>query len=455
MVTGFESYIYIKNDLGMNSKGEKVRKMQQLLINLGYNLGRWGADGIFGKVTLSAVKKFQNDNNIRATGIVDTATLSAMNRRIEQFRKIKNAQQMLSDIDYDLGRWGADGRLGPVTMKAIKQFQSDQNLRPTGKLTDKTYQKIKLLWAQDALIKLNFNVKFNGKLDDKTKKSILLFARGSETKEYYKIYVNLVNNVVSDDLINMLRDYIPLSKNIKVSRKELNDKLGKETVDFFKPFDLGNGEMLVGAIFQAAKLMNMPPELLLAVAINENISIKEVIVNGKVSEKKFREVMRQLHSEGRNLWRIGTYDERGPTQIKPSTVRYIMNVKGFIAPEIKKMLRSLKAKAKTKAELKEYYAVEYMIASVAYLKFIHMKNNLGIKENEIKNMTQQEINNIDLTNLTDKQLENIYFHYNAGHNARGRTNAYARTALYTYYKIINNELAQYMPGRIQAKEILI
>ena len=51
------------------NRGEAVREMQAALIAKGYDLGRWGADGIFGKQTLKAVKAFQKDCGIKADGI--------------------------------------------------------------------------------------------------------------------------------------------------------------------------------------------------------------------------------------------------------------------------------------------------------------------------------------------------------------------------------------------------
>ena len=55
-------------------QGGDVRRVQQALIGLGYNLGSSGADGIYGSGTVAAVKKFQQDQGIDADGIVGPAT---------------------------------------------------------------------------------------------------------------------------------------------------------------------------------------------------------------------------------------------------------------------------------------------------------------------------------------------------------------------------------------------
>ena len=48
--------------------------MQDALIARGYDLGRWGADGIFGNQTLEAVKAFQKDCGIKADGVIGPVT---------------------------------------------------------------------------------------------------------------------------------------------------------------------------------------------------------------------------------------------------------------------------------------------------------------------------------------------------------------------------------------------
>lgn len=49
-------------------EGEDVKQLQTYLIQLGYALGSYGADGDFGAATEKAVKKFQEDNGLTADG---------------------------------------------------------------------------------------------------------------------------------------------------------------------------------------------------------------------------------------------------------------------------------------------------------------------------------------------------------------------------------------------------
>lgn len=60
------------------SEGDSVKALQILLVGFGYNIGKYGADGKFGNDTLTAVKKFQSDNQLTVDGIVGKNTWNAL-----------------------------------------------------------------------------------------------------------------------------------------------------------------------------------------------------------------------------------------------------------------------------------------------------------------------------------------------------------------------------------------
>ena len=60
--------------LKKGDKGEWVTLAQTKLINRGYDLGKWGADGSFGNATLNAVLEFQRNNGLVADGIIGEKT---------------------------------------------------------------------------------------------------------------------------------------------------------------------------------------------------------------------------------------------------------------------------------------------------------------------------------------------------------------------------------------------
>lgn len=86
--------------LMLGNTGEAVTVMQKMLLTLGYGLPRYGADGDFGAETQAAVKQFQRDHNLEATGIYDNVTAEALN---EAFNALSEGPQA-SDETADTGR---------------------------------------------------------------------------------------------------------------------------------------------------------------------------------------------------------------------------------------------------------------------------------------------------------------------------------------------------------------
>ena len=60
--------------LRRGDKGDAVRYLQTLLLERGYDLGKWGADGDFGKQTETALKQFQRDWDLKQDGVCGKQT---------------------------------------------------------------------------------------------------------------------------------------------------------------------------------------------------------------------------------------------------------------------------------------------------------------------------------------------------------------------------------------------
>ena len=73
-----------------------------------------------------------------APGTTTTSTESAMPQGKDL---VLETQQMLAERDYDPGP--ADGIMGGRTAAAIRAFQTDNNLEPTGKIDRATYTSLK------------------------------------------------------------------------------------------------------------------------------------------------------------------------------------------------------------------------------------------------------------------------------------------------------------------------
>ena len=64
--------------LRRGDSGDPVADLQQMLIDAGYNVGRSGADGIFGAGTEQAVLKFQADQGLDEDGLAGDNTIAAL-----------------------------------------------------------------------------------------------------------------------------------------------------------------------------------------------------------------------------------------------------------------------------------------------------------------------------------------------------------------------------------------
>lgn len=117
---------------GLNDRGDEVIKLQKDLMSLGYSVGEYGADGIFGKSTENAVKQFQLDNFLLSDGLAGNDTLvkieeklyeleqGNINKPIEEAKpSISKEQKALNNLreygmivnDVDFGRMITHGEL--------------------------------------------------------------------------------------------------------------------------------------------------------------------------------------------------------------------------------------------------------------------------------------------------------------------------------------------------------
>lgn len=85
----FEETVYRlgDRDLSYDSEGDDVKELQSYLIELGYDLGVWGADGSFGDCTDIAVRAFQKAKKLTVDGIVGPKTLDALEKAMAATEK--------------------------------------------------------------------------------------------------------------------------------------------------------------------------------------------------------------------------------------------------------------------------------------------------------------------------------------------------------------------------------
>ncbi|MDW3213033.1 MAG: peptidoglycan-binding protein [Ilumatobacteraceae bacterium] len=125
--------------LSRGSRGDAVKSVQQALVGQGLEV-TGGVDGIFGPGTESALKSFQQQQGLSASGVVDDATALALGLTSSSLlgltqgnrgKAVTKLQQRLVNAGIDVAG-GVDGIFGQGTQRAVKSFQSKQGFSPTG-----------------------------------------------------------------------------------------------------------------------------------------------------------------------------------------------------------------------------------------------------------------------------------------------------------------------------------
>lgn len=142
---------------------EVVKAIQRELQARGYETGT--ADGMPGLVTRAAVMAYESDHALPLTGVPSDALLQAIllgapqdGRKSaaaksapgpEAEQVIRTVQQSLTTLGYHPG--AIDGRLGEQTVRTIAEFEGDQNLPVTGRISGQLVARLARLAGQGRL----------------------------------------------------------------------------------------------------------------------------------------------------------------------------------------------------------------------------------------------------------------------------------------------------------------
>ncbi|UOQ47049.1 peptidoglycan-binding protein [Gracilibacillus caseinilyticus] len=133
--------------LETGDSGSVVRKLQRDLIKLGFALPKYGADGVFGQETESAVRSFQSAENLAVDGIVGPNTNAKLDKQTTLVSNypgiIKNGSR--GDVVRIIQRRvfaKADGIFGTQTEKKVKEYQQRNGLKVDGIVGPKTWGKL-------------------------------------------------------------------------------------------------------------------------------------------------------------------------------------------------------------------------------------------------------------------------------------------------------------------------
>lgn len=145
-------------NLVLGDTGAPVESLQTLLKTRGYFTSN--ITGYFGTITETAVKRFQRDQRLPITGIVNRQTLNLLKgntdsivsvptstwitlRRGNQGFYVRQLQLRLQALNYYSG--SINGVFGRETEYAVFQFQRDYSLNPTGVASPDTLSTLQLL----------------------------------------------------------------------------------------------------------------------------------------------------------------------------------------------------------------------------------------------------------------------------------------------------------------------
>jgi peptidoglycan hydrolase-like protein with peptidoglycan-binding domain len=108
-------------NLRRGSRGPSVIRAQKALISKGFQLPRFGADGVFGEETEVAVKDFQSKNNLNPDGIIGKLTISKLDPstmlETSTFSETKKEVEEKPKASYSAKRYE------PFSIEAKKLFQ--------------------------------------------------------------------------------------------------------------------------------------------------------------------------------------------------------------------------------------------------------------------------------------------------------------------------------------------
>ena len=89
------------------NKGADVIECQTMLTRLGYDIGKTGIDGDFGRATEAGVKSFQSDHKLVVDGVVGPMTLDALDKAVAQIDE-KPSEKIYSVIIRNLDKTQAE-----------------------------------------------------------------------------------------------------------------------------------------------------------------------------------------------------------------------------------------------------------------------------------------------------------------------------------------------------------
>lgn len=156
--------------LHLKDTGDDVKNVQEALKQLGYNLSKYGSDGLIGSETAAAIKAFQEAKGLSIDGIVGPNTVKALQDAVGSTDKLKsNVDDLMSDITKKGGRDLAIESIG-YAWKSLIRIAHDvrtayKDIFPKEFTSDDLYGIIQKIHD------LSFNLMYSSKTSDQLQRS--------------------------------------------------------------------------------------------------------------------------------------------------------------------------------------------------------------------------------------------------------------------------------------------
>lgn len=156
--------------LHFKDTGEDVKNVQEALKQLGYDLSKYGSDGLIGSETTAAIKAFQQAKGLSVDGIVGPNTVKALQDAVGSTDKLKkNVDDLMNDITKKGGRDLAIESIG-YAWKGLIRIAHDvkdayKDIFPKEFTSDDLYRIIQKVHD------LSFNLMYSSKTSDQLQRS--------------------------------------------------------------------------------------------------------------------------------------------------------------------------------------------------------------------------------------------------------------------------------------------
>lgn len=238
--------------LHLKDTGDDVKSVQEALSQLGYDIGKFGADGILGSGTIAAIKAFQEAKGLSIDGIVGPDTVKALQDAVGSTDKLKsNVNDLMNDITKKGGRDLAIESIG-YAWKGLIRIAHDvkaayKDIFPKEFTSDDLYGIIQKVHE------LSYNLMYNSDVSDKVQRSFKgLFSALNLAKRGFALITSPIQkfvgsgglaslgNILLDTTANVGDFFTELnnSSSIEDFGKFISDKLSKgfkDFVDFIDP----------------------------------------------------------------------------------------------------------------------------------------------------------------------------------------------------------------------------